>query len=189
MRATPARQPRYLIGVASWGVLLTITLVGVALTIRLVGIGIAGEDRLGDDRLTFLVSAVAALVGGAGACVMAGAALSYQARPSPRPPVSDAVVWRPPFVYRAGVFVSLVGLSAAAVAIATLGLRPGFLLPSVAVLLVLWFAGSRVLIENLGPVDHASGSIPGTPQAIGRLSTNCPPGLYRPRSRPCLLRG
>lgn len=60
-----------------------------------------------------------------------------------------SVVWRPPLLYRAGVLVSVVGLSIAMVAIATLGLRPASLLPAVAVLLLLWFVGWRILIGQL----------------------------------------
>jgi len=119
MSATRVSQQRYPHGVAVFGVLLASGLVLAALCVAVVWMVVARDGRLGA-----LFLALGAVVGATGVTALAGTCLSYQARPSPRPPVGPALVWRPTAAARAGTVLTLVGLTMVGVSAATLGVTP-----------------------------------------------------------------
>jgi hypothetical protein len=115
----PRRQQRYPDGVAVFGVLFASALVLVALCLAFVWMVVAR-----DGRLAILVAALGAVLAVIGITALAGTCLSYQARPSPRPPVGPALVWRSTAAVRAELVLSLLGITILGVSAATLGATP-----------------------------------------------------------------
>ena len=155
MSATPVRQQRYPLGVALFGRLLACGLVLVAIAIGTVWLFVARNAAP-----AFVVGAVGALLGAVGGSTVAGAGLFHQARPSPRPPLGEALVWRPTLATMAGAVVAGTGLGMAGLAVGTFGLRtPGPLSAGLGPLLVwlvatfgplfMWFVSSRIPIARL----------------------------------------
>jgi hypothetical protein len=138
MSATPARQ-RYPHGVALFGVLFTVGLVLVALWLAAFWVAVAK-----DERSATLFAALGAVLGVSGATAMAGTCLSYQARPSPRPPVGPALVWGPTRAVRAETVLTLVGLTMVGVSAATVGETP-----IVIATIVLLLFGIRIPLARL----------------------------------------
>lgn len=154
MNATPVSQQRYPLGVALYGRLLASGPVLVAVAIGVVRMFVARNAPPAE-----VVGAVGALLGAVGGSTVAGAALFHQARPSPRPPVGEALVWRPTLATSAGAVVTAIGAGMAGVAVATFGLTPGPFSAGPGPLLVwfvmtfgslfLWFVSSRIPIARL----------------------------------------
>ena len=154
MNATPVSQQRYPLGVALYGRLLACGLVLVVLAIGTVWMFVARNAPPAE-----VVGVVGALLGAVGGSTLAGAALFHQARPSPRPPVGEALVWRPTLATSAGAVVTAIGAGMAGVAVATFGLTPGPFSAGPGPLLVwfvmtfgslfLWFVSSRIPIARL----------------------------------------
>ena len=92
----PRRAATLAASVVLWGVLFASGLVVVALW--LVAVWIVPAK---DGRLTATFFALGALLTSIGITAVAGTCLWYQARPSPRPPVGSALVWRPTATVRA----------------------------------------------------------------------------------------
>jgi hypothetical protein len=118
MSATPVTQQRYPYGVALFGVLFASGLVLFALSLAVVWMVVA---RDGPTALFLALGAVLTVIG---ATAVAGTCLSYQARPSPRPPVGPALVWRPTASVRAEMVLTLVGITMVGVPAATVGATP-----------------------------------------------------------------
>jgi hypothetical protein len=118
MSATPVRQQRYPYGVALFGVLFASGLVLFALSLAVPWMVVARDGR------TALFLAFGAVLTVIGATAVAGTCLSYQARPSPRPPVGPALVWRPTAAVRAEIVLTLVGITMVGVSAATVGATP-----------------------------------------------------------------
>jgi hypothetical protein len=137
MSATRVTQQRYPHGVALYGVLFASGLVLVALSLAAVWMVVERDGRL---TAPFLI--LGAIFTGTGAT--AGTCLSYQARPSPRPPVGPALVWRPTPAVRAEMVLTLVGLTMVGVFAATLGDTP-----IVIATIVLLLFGIRMLFARL----------------------------------------
>jgi hypothetical protein len=137
--APPVRQQRYPDGVALYGVLFASGLVLCALSLAAVWIVVERDGRLTAPFL--ILGAIFTVIG---ATALAGTLLSYQARPSPRPPVGSELVWRPTAAVRAEVLLTLVGLTMASVSAATVGETP-----IVIAAIVAWLFGIRMLFARL----------------------------------------
>ena len=90
MSASSVRQQRYPAGVALFGVLFACGLVLCALCLGVVWVVVASERA----RPAAYVASLGAVLMCVGATALAWTCLSYQARPSPRPPVGPSLVWR-----------------------------------------------------------------------------------------------
>jgi hypothetical protein len=139
MSATPVRQQRYPHGVALFGVLFASGLVLAALSLGFLWMVVAR-----DGRLAVLVAALGAVLAVTGATALAETCLSYQARPSPRPPVGPALVWRPTAAVRAEMALSLVGITMVGLSAATVGATP-----IVIAAIVPWLFCIRILFARL----------------------------------------
>jgi hypothetical protein len=151
----PVSQQRYPLGIRLYGTLLAGGIVLVALGIGVVWMFVATNRPPAE-----VVGAVGALSGAVGASVVAAASLFHQARPSPRPPVGETMVWRPTLAVGAGAVVSAIGFGTAGIAVGTFGrttsgpLSAGigpFALWFVATFgsLFMWFVAWRIPIARL----------------------------------------
>jgi hypothetical protein len=70
-----------------------------------------------DAKSGFLVFSIGLVVFAAGITLFTRAAVFYQARPVPRPPVREFVAWHPSLVVRAALVVVLAGLTAIGLAV------------------------------------------------------------------------
>jgi hypothetical protein len=144
MSASRARRGSYPGGIALYGSEFLISLVLIAISIGLVVMAATRDVPLG-----ILVSSIGLLVFAGGISLFTGAAVFYQARPVPRSPVRESVVWRPPPVVRAAIVVMLVASTTITVAFVTVGpTRTGFLVIGTA-FLITWSAGARALVARL----------------------------------------
>jgi hypothetical protein len=117
MRALPVRPDRYPAGVALFGVLFACGLVLSAVSLGFVWVVVANERA----RLAAHVASLGGVLMCGGATALAWTCLSYQARPSPRPPVGPGLVWRLTGAARAELALALVGVTMAGVSVATVG--------------------------------------------------------------------
>jgi hypothetical protein len=137
MSATPVSQQRYPFGIRLYGTMLAFGLVLVAVVI-----GVAWVFVATNHPPVEVVGVVGALFGAVGCSVVAGASLYHQARPSPRPPVGETMVWRPTLAVSAGAVVSAIGLGTAGIAVGTFGLTTSGPLSAGIGPFVLWFVAT-----------------------------------------------
>jgi hypothetical protein len=144
MRALPVRPDRYPAGVALFGVLFACGLVLSAVSLGFVWVVVANERA----RLAAHVASLGGVLMCGGATALAWTCLSYQARPSPRPPVGPGLVWRLTGAARAELALALVGVTMAGVSVATVG-GMQFALAGI----VPWLYGIRLLVARLEADD------------------------------------
>jgi hypothetical protein len=144
MMATPVRPDRYPAGVALFGVLFTCGLLLCALCLHVVWVVVASERA----RPAAYVASLGAVLMCVGATALAWTCLSYQARPSRRPPVGPRLVWRSTPTVRAELVLTLVGCTMVGVSAATVG---GTQIALAAI--VPWLFGTRLLVARF-EADH-----------------------------------
>jgi hypothetical protein len=144
MRAVPVRPDRYRAGVALFGVLFACGLVLSAVCLGVVWVVVANERA----RPAAYVASLGGVLMCGGATALAWTCLSYQARPSPRPPVGPRLVWRLTAPARNELALALVGVTMVGVSAATVGVT------SIALAAIVpWLYGIRLLVARL-EADH-----------------------------------
>jgi hypothetical protein len=144
MSTIPVRPDRYPAGVALFGLLFACGLVLSAVSLGFVWVVVANEPA----RPAAYVASLGGVLMCGGATALAWTCLSYQARPSPRPPVGPRLVWRLTAAARAELALALVGVTLAGVSVATVG-GMQFALAGI----VPWLYGIRLLVASLEADD------------------------------------
>jgi hypothetical protein len=142
----PVRQPGYPAGVALYGSEFVLSLVLIAISISLVVMAITRDAPAG-----ILVSCIGLLAFSGGMSLFTGTGVIYQARPVPRSPIRESVVWRPPLVARAAIVVMLVAVSAITVASTTAPAQVAF--PLIGASLLITAICARTLVARF-EADH-----------------------------------